>query len=278
MSASSALNAKHGGLKTWQWGAVGVGALLLYVVVERRRAAASAAAAQTALSGGTSIPLAGVSASSGVAAPSTLAGWIQQALSTAPTNAGYSQSAALNDITGWLNGQCVSQAGYNWLGGLIGTLGSPVGYQIPPALTVCASSTPPPADTGSTPPPTTQTSTPAPAPAPSNAAPGAPPGLPAAIMHALAPGESVVSTQWDPTLGEWINLTNLGGIFNLTPQGSPGSTFYGSYLGLPPGLRATVPGQVRSFTQLVINPDGTYTAIDSAGESYTFTPTTPQAA
>jgi hypothetical protein len=234
------------------------GGLVYYVIRERSKAAA---ATTSGLSGGTTVPVA-VTTTGGTTGPTTLAAWIQDALSQI-TSGTYTSSEALNDINSWLGGNCVSKAGYSAIGNLVASLGEPPGYSTLPVLSVC------PTTPGTT---TTKTTTTTPKPASStDNAPGAPPNLPTALRAAMTGnGESIISTEWDPILREWIFATNKGGIYNLSPSGTAGPTFYGSYLGLP----ASVRNVARTFTKLTIDPNGDYTLTDSNGESYTFTPTT----
>lgn len=274
------LKKKLGPLPYWGWLLAAAGGFLGYRYLKARSAASSALAA-SGTTGGTTIPQGAIQTSS----PSTgLAGtfssqgqWEQAALSFLTGN-GVAPADALNGITNWLSGNCVSEAVYRELSAALvsSSVGLPPGYTALPTLTVCPSA----AQTATTS-TTTVTPTGPAAPPPTPAVPLFQ-GLSAALKAQLANnGESIVATQWDSTLNEFILLTNKGGIYNVNPQGSPnvGGAFFGSYLGLPAADRALAPGQAaRQFTQLIINPDGTYTAIDSAGDTYTFTSTTPQAA
>ena len=182
------------------------------------------------------------------------------------TGAGYSSTQALNDVNGWLSGQCVSAAGYKAIGNIVETLGLPPGFSTVPALSVCASSS-------------TTTTTGGGTTSPPVAGPkGAPPNLSAALKAAMtANGEQLIGApQWDAKLNEWMYATNKGGVYALNPNGTNGATFYGSYLGLPSSGRQ---GGSRTFTGFAIDPTtGFYTLTDTVGENYTFTPKTPQAA
>ncbi len=265
----------------------------------RRHQSQQAAAASNGLTGGSTIPGGGVSGSTPAASPNTLAQWIQQALSTI-TNAQYSSTAALNDINAWLAGQCVSAQGYTALGGLIGTLGVPPGYNTLPQLSVCTA--PPPTTTGggswSAPLPGTGGTPTGSSPLPGdgtggtsttgNTAIGSVPGTPAGssspvstpggvpslgaglIAQLTTAGEHIVATAFDPQLngGEYLYLTNLGGVYSQTQQGTPGQ-IWGSYLGLT-GQTPLPNGQQRQFNGLTVNPDGSYTLTDTNGESYKF--------
>lgn len=136
--------AKKGGKKRspWVYAGVGVGGLAVLYLYKRYQANKSAVAANTSagLVGGTSIPAA-TSAGTSTASPlTTLAEWTQAALAQM-TGTGYSPSQALNDITAWVNGSCVSQAGYSAIGNFVQTAGLPPGFgnSGAPTLSVCAS-------------------------------------------------------------------------------------------------------------------------------------------
>lgn len=245
--------------KTYTYAGIGVGAVLLgYVYLKRRQSAANA---QTATSGGGSIPTALV-ASVGTTGPTTLAGWIQNALGSM-TGTGYNSTQALNDINGWLSGQCVSAKGYAAIGNIVESAGLPPGFSTVPTLSVCANS-----------PVTTGGGTPTPTPVASS--PGSPPNLSQSLIAAMtANGEHLIgSPQWDAKINEWVYATQKGGVYLLNPNGTNGATFYGSYLGLPASARQ---GGARTFTGFGIDQaTGDYTLTSTAGENYTFTPTTPQ--
>ena len=250
------------GLSPITLGLIGLSGVGIYVYL-RRRASASAANAATGTTGGNTIPAGTVgspiSGTSTVTAPTTLAGWISDALSQV-TNATYTPTQALNDVNSWLGGQCVSSAGYSALGGLVESLGVPPGYSTTPPITVCASS--PPVGVvvpqGAT---TTTTTTTAPA---STTAPGPPPGLSGALAQSAAADGGIVSTVFQPVTGTWLYLTKNGGIYT---QGGTG--FFGSLYDLLP---STFTGTGRQAASLVANPDGGYTVVDTAGETYTFGP------
>jgi hypothetical protein len=269
--SGSGIAKRLGPLPYWGWALAAVGGYIGYRYLQARNSAAAA----SGTTGGTLIPndigLPASTTATGAGSFSSISQWTQ-AMLTYLTGNGVSPADALNGVTSWLNGNCVSQTIYNQLsaGIVSSSVGLPPGYTNVPTLSVCPSPTQTPTTTN-------------PAPATPSAPVAAAPlfqGLDAALQKQLSNnGETVAATAWDSTLNEFVVLTNKGGIYNVNPQGAPsGGAFYGSYLGLPAADRATVPGQVRTFTQLIINPDGTYTALDSAGESYTFTPSTPQAA
>jgi hypothetical protein len=246
------------GLPLWGWAASLGGAVVVWILYKRHEANAAATAAEesTATTGGNTIP-SGQPVTTTSPTYSTLEQW-ESAMLSAMAGPGLSTPDALNGITDWLNGSCVEQNAYNGLSSALSTVGLPPGFSTLPSLSVCASTPKP------TPGPTKTTSQ----------APGAAPSLAPALKAAMTNnGESVVSTAWDATLHEWVYLTNKGGIYTQNANGgTTGTTFYGSYLGLP---TADTKG-VRNFVELIINPNGTYTAVANTGQTYTFTPTTPQ--
>ena len=247
---------KIAGMSPLTVGLIGAGGIVAYLYL-RSRSAASQAAAATGSSAGNTIPAVVTSGVSGSSSPSTLAGWMQAALSSI-TTANYGPTSALNDLNAWLNGNCVSSAGYSAIGGIVQTLGLPPGYNTVPTLSVCPGSTTSTGGGGTT--------------TPVNQPTQGPPNLPTSLAAAMTNnGEHLISTQWDAKLGEWLYATNKGGIYALSPSGKAGATFYGSYLGLPAGATQ---GGPRSFSSLVVNPDGTYTLVSTAGQDYRFTPAT----
>lgn len=90
-------------------------------------------------------------------------------------------------------------------------------------------------------------------------------------------GEKVVSAAYSPLFG-WLNLTSLGGTYTGGGGTVPISqaNYGGSYLGyvgsLPADQQASELAAHDNFLtgSLLINPAGTYTEINSAGERYTF--------
>lgn len=272
----SGISKRLGPLPVWAYPAIGVGAFIIYRYL-KARSAASAALAASGTTGGTTIPPAGQitgTPSSGTTF-SSVADWEQAALQYLTTSSGLTGGQAFNAISDWLNGNCVSQAAYNGLSSAIAnsSIGLPPGYGTSlPTLTVCATHKKSTGGGGGT-----SSGGGGPVAGPAKQTPIFPglsgiPGLSAAMT---ANGETVAAQAWDPVLNEFIVLTNKGGIYNVAPSGKAGGTFYGSYLGLPAADRQ---GGARTFNGLTINSNGTYTIVDTAGESYTFTPTTPQAA
>lgn len=98
-------------------------------------------------------------------------------------------------------------------------------------------------------------------------------------------GESIVNSEWSPVYG-WLNLTNKGGVYTGGggTQGINSSLWGGSYLGYLNDLQTVNPQQYAIESQnpeqfsngkIVVNPDGSYSLVDNAGQSYAF-PNLPQ--
>lgn len=132
------------GLSPWVWGGIVVGSGGILWFLHERNAAATAAAA-TGTTDGQTTPAVGTSSST-TTPPATLSAWIDDAIGGSNLTATYTSSDLLNDIDGWLSGQCVSSQGYSVIGNLVQTLGVPPGYSTTPSLMVCAST----ASTGTT--------------------------------------------------------------------------------------------------------------------------------
>jgi hypothetical protein len=149
------LDEKLGPLSRKAWIGVGLATGIVYYLYKRHESASSASSAD-ALEGGDTVPTdTSGSTSSTANSFSTIGAWEAAAIA-AMTGPGYSSAQALNDLTSWLAGQCVSAAGYNAISSIIGnaSVGLPPGYNSLPAITVCpSSSTPAPTST------TTSTST-----------------------------------------------------------------------------------------------------------------------
>lgn len=255
-----------GKLKPWQYAAALGGAVVVYVVYKRMKNT-SAAAADSGTTDANTLPGANTTTTgttSTTTLPATLADW-EQAVLSAATGPNYSPSAALNDITSWLSGQCVSSQGFSALGSAVETLGLPPGYNtgVSP-LTVCPDTTVPATTTS-----VASTAAPAPA-APASSQPVVP-AITSAMAAALAQNnESIVDAVYNQYSNTFDYLTNKGGIYTVGGPGAtnPGGTFYGSYLGLA-GQQTNQPGQ---FEKLTVLPNGGYTLLDSAGQTYTFGP------
>ena len=274
MAEGTPTKKKHelAGLPIWAWGLVLAGAVGVYILYKRHVEDEEAAAATGTTDENTGEPIdtgASSTTSSTAGTYSTFQAWEQAAIS-AMTGPNYNAAQALNDLTAWTNGGCVTQAGYNAIGNILETIGLPPGFgSATPTLSVCSDSgTTTGGSTGTTSGGTTKATT---------AKPTTAPSLPAALRAAMTNnGETVVSTAYDSALKEWVYLTNKGGIYTLNSNGTTaGTTFYGSYLGLP---AKDTEGAVRTFTDLIINSNGTYTAVASNGQTYTFGKGTPQKA
>ncbi len=141
-SGGKGLKKKLGPLPYWGWGAVGAGTFLVYRYL-KARSAANANTAASGLTGGSLIP-------NDVGLPnpqnepagnfSSVAAWTQAALAFL-TSGGMNPADALNAVTSWLNGNCVSQAAYNGLGQALASnqVGLPPGFTSVPTLSVCPS-------------------------------------------------------------------------------------------------------------------------------------------
>jgi hypothetical protein len=126
------------GLSPYAWAGIvaGGGGILWYL---KKRSASTAAAAASGTTDANTVPAGDSASSTSSTEPTTLADWIDDALSSS-TNATYTNSDLLNDINDWLGGQCVSSQGFTAIGNLVDTLGVPPGYSTTPSLSVCASS------------------------------------------------------------------------------------------------------------------------------------------
>lgn len=159
-SGGKGLKKKLGPLPYWGWAAVGAGTFLVYRYL-RARSAAGAANAASGITGGNLPPnvIGNTANPSPTTGPSfaTTAAWTEAAI-TFLTAGGMNPADALNSITSWLNGNCVTKAAYNGLGAAINnsSIGLPPGYSSVPPLTICSTpsatsgggtSTPPPSVT-----------------------------------------------------------------------------------------------------------------------------------
>lgn len=175
--AGKGLKKKVGPLSVGGWLASVGGALGLFILIKRYQAAKASAGAAAGggmgsgiLTGGGIIPpgTAGTLPGGGTGAPfSSYSAWLQAAIAQMTSSSGIDSGQALDAITTWLGGGCVTQAGYQAITSVIGTtnIGLPPGWGTAiPALSVCGT----PTTTGGPPPPT-------PTPTPT---PAAPPALP----------------------------------------------------------------------------------------------------
>ena len=163
-SAGKGISKKLGPLPYWGWGLAAVGGYLGYRYLKAREAA-DAATVASGTTGGTTIPTGTVQTSgstTGLAGTFTsLAAWEQAAL-TYLTGNGVDPGDALNGVSSWLNGNCVSQTIYNQLSGALtsSSVGLPPGFSTVPTLSVCPSTSQNPTSGGSTPPSTPSPSAP----------------------------------------------------------------------------------------------------------------------
>jgi hypothetical protein len=268
---AGALSKKAGPLPRWAWFAVAVGVGGVYILYKRHEAS-SAANSADALSGSTAVPTTGngqgVTTTTGTGPSfSDFGSWEAAALSVMGQN-GIGGADALNAITNWINGACVSAAAYQALSQVITNsgVGLPPGFGTSlPSLSVCPSSSTPP----------TSPSSPAPAPTPTPKAPALPASVAAAMAHN---NEHLVGApQWDPKYGTWLFLTNKGGIYAVNQKGQgTGAGFFGSIFSLPDHFANWVNGSgqyIRQAASLTVEPNGGYIITDTAGEKYDFHPT-----
>ena len=261
--AKTGIGKKVGPLPVWGYGAVGVGAFLVFRLLRSRKSSGTTTA--TPLSGGIGIPGGQVAGNvSGLPVFSSFSSWEQAAIS-AMAGGQLDPATALNGLTSWINGQCVTQNQYAGISSIIETVGLPPGFSSVPTLSVCA---PPGATSGGgagNGNPGTSTSA-----SSTTANPGGPPNLAQSLVAAMtANGEQLVgSPAWDSVANEWLYLTNKGGVYAVAPGGANGSQFYGS--GLSPSLGGAFAG--RTASGIIANPNGGYTITDTAGEHYTFGP------
>lgn len=263
-SKGKGITKRVGPLPVWGYGAVGVGAFLIFRLLKSRSKGGTASAANIPLSGGIGIP----AGQSGVG-PQTFAsfgGW-QQAAIAAMAGGVLSPADALNGLTSWINGQCVTAGQYNGISSIITTVGLPPGFSSVPTLSVCPAPTAAAAPAAAAPAAAASAAPAAPA-APVN--PGNPPNLSQTLIAAMtANGEHLVSGPvWDSVANEWLYLTQKGGVYTIDPTGANGSQFYGS--GLSSSLGGAFSG--RTARGITANPNGGYTITDSLGSNYTFGP------
>jgi hypothetical protein len=255
------------GLPWWGWGLAIAGAVGAYILYKRHvEDEASAATGTTDENTGEPVDTGASSSTTSPTVPtfSTFAEWEQAAIA-AMTSGNYSSANALNDLSAWTSGGCVSAAGYTAIGGILETVGLPPGFSSVPTLSVCPDASPT----------TPKVPVPNPTVKGTTTTPDVAPTLSASVRAAMSNnGESIVDTAYDSATKTWLYLTNKGGVYAVNSQGSTtGATFYGSYLGLP---AKDTEGAARTFEKLLVNSNGTYTLVDTQGQTYTFGPTTPQ--
>lgn len=161
------LKKRVGPLSVGGWAASLGGALVLYILVRRYQAARSANAAAGGgtgagvLTAGGTIPASFGQIGAGTGAPfSSYGAWLQAAISSMAAGTGIDSGQALDGITSWLGGSCVSKPVYDAITQQVissSSIGLPPGWgtQLPP-LTVCSPAqapAPPPPSTPAPPPP-----------------------------------------------------------------------------------------------------------------------------
>lgn len=135
------LTKKLGPFPAYVYAIIGGVGFLGFRIIEGRKAA-STASLGTALTGGTTIPASGSGLSSGgLPVFSSLAAW-QQAAISAMAGGSLSPADALNGITDWISGQCVTAAQYSGISSIIETVGLPPGFSTVPVLSVCSGAAP----------------------------------------------------------------------------------------------------------------------------------------
>lgn len=254
---------KVGPLPVWGYGAVGVGAFLVFRLLRSRKSGGGSTTIP--LSGGIGIPGGQAAGNvSGLPVFSSFSSWEQAAIA-AMAGGQLDPATALNGLTSWINGQCVTQNQYTGISSIIETVGLPPGFSSVPTLSVCAPANSTSGGGAGAGNPGTSTSAPS-----TTANPGGPPNLGQSLIAAMtANGEALVgSPAWDAAANEWLYLTNKGGVYAVANNGANGSHFYGS--GLSPSLGGAFAG--RTASGITANPNGGYTITDTAGESYTFGP------
>jgi len=259
-----------GPLPVWAWGAVILGALLLYKYLHNRSQGAGAPGSVTGQNNANSLfgtegfsvngqgqivdnatgAIVGTSGSGGSSGSvSSIGDWLgkmQQAL----FQLGYNSSSVDQALQDYSAGLPLPQAEYNIIESGIKLAGNPPSGMALPQLQKPASTTPPPA--------------PPPAPVPAKSPlPTGPPNLPSSVINSMrAGGEFIVDTQYNPVSGTWLYLAQKGGVY-----AEGGSGFFGSIFDLPTGTFAG-----RTAQRIVPQPTGGYTIVDTAGEGYTFGP------
>ena len=144
------LKRKVAGQPIWAWPLELVAAYLVYRWYVDRQAANAATAALGTTSGppGTSTATDPTPTASTTTAPQSWQQWLQDALTGFGATSGYSGEQYYNDLTQWINGGCVSSAtGANAIFDALQTNGTPPGFGITPAITVCPQASKPPATT-----------------------------------------------------------------------------------------------------------------------------------
>jgi hypothetical protein len=135
-AAGSGLKKKVGGQPVWAWAAEGVGVFVIYRWWSGRNAAAAGLGTTSGPGTGGSGDT-GTGSTTGTTGPTDWASWLAAALDAGTYTSSYSKGQFYNDLTNWINGSCVSPAGFNAITGAIGSLGAPPGFGVTPAVNVC---------------------------------------------------------------------------------------------------------------------------------------------
>jgi hypothetical protein len=258
--AENFLKKKLGPQPAWLWGLEGLFGFFVYRYIRHRQSAQLSgvtSATATPIAGGT-IPSSSGQSTSGPPGFSTLAQWEEAALSSI-VSPSYGAAPAFNDLSAWLNGNCVTQAGYNAIGQFLISGGLPPGYSIPPALTVCAAPPPPPAPaTAPNPNPWGLTAADF---APKTSSNGAPPALGSIVSNVLG---NVVSVF--PLGTGWVYVTDRGYVYN-----AGGSPYWG---GTEDGtIGGPIASHIVNAIPITSGPNaGGYSLIASNGDTYNFGP------
>lgn len=258
-------------LPVWGWVVVIIGGILLYKYLKDRSAASSSTASGTvtgqnnansifgtegfSVNGqgqivdnatGAIVGTSGTGGSGG--STSTVGGWLSS-MQEALQQLGYDPNLVDQALQDYSAGLPLPQNEYNVIESGIRLVGNPPSGIALPGL----QSSPAPAATA--PAPTTPT--------PVASSASGPPGLSSSIMNGLTGnGEYIVDTVYQPVTGTWLYLTQKGGVY-----AEGGNGFFGSLFSLPPG---TFNG--RTASQIIPQPNGGYTVIDTQGETYNFGP------
>ena len=252
-SGGNVLTHKLGPLPVWGWFAVGLVTYLLYKHFKGSSSSTTTVPIGTVTSGtGALIGGDGTTGTTSTTATTTTgADWISQAYQ-ALQNLGYDNNTINDALQKYASGQPLNPTEYGIVEAAIKLIGA-----APSALgnpTEATNGGPSGGGSGG---------------GKVNNPTSAPPNLPAALIAAMqGNGEHLVDTVYDPTTSEWLYLTNKGGVYALNGQGgTSGTSFFGSLFSLPSNVFAG-----RTAQKLVVNPNGGYTVIDTAGEGYTFGP------
>lgn len=145
------LKKRLGPLSLGGWLASLGGAAVVYILFRRYEADKTAASAAAGggtgagiLTAGGTIPTTGLTSTTAAGAPfSSYAQWLTAAIAQMTSSSGVDAGTALNGITDWLSGQCVTSTQYQAISQTIAneSIGLPPGYgSTIPALSVCSTS------------------------------------------------------------------------------------------------------------------------------------------